>query len=372
MKKKLLKSIVLGMIFTAMLPCAVFAEEHTVAIDATGNYLSAGNDVLCKDIEARDVFVAGQKVEIAGIETVGNVFAAGNAVVMENSYVESDIFAAGNTVSIDTETSGNIFAAAQEIEVSEDSVAAGVFIAGDVIEFDGKAVTATISGNTVYFGGDVEGDVTITAQNVIIEDDAVVNGKLRVVSEETELSDDADISDYSWEPLENSELAETVEKTSIFARALHKITSRFYWIPAMLLLTLLLCWLFGKSLDDAKEAIRVNTGEMVLCGALSWCLVPFACLILCITVIGLPLAAMLCAIYVVLLCAGLTFAGASLGRLCFPKLHPVLSSVIGVAIIEFLKIVPFIGVLVSIAADMYLLGYVTRAIYLNVSKKNVE
>lgn len=371
MKKKLLKSVVLGMLLTAMLPCAVFAEEHAEAMDIAGNYLSAGNDVYCQDIDARDVFVAGQKVEISGVETVGNIFAAGNAVTIDDSYVEADIFAAGNAVSIDTKASGNVFAAAQEIEVSEDSTAAAVFIAGDVVEFDGKASTATISANTVYFGGDIEGDVSITANNVIIDDDAVVNGMLTVTSEEVELSDDADVADYFWEPLEDSEVAEKVEKASILTRALHKITSRFYWIPAMLLLTLLLCWLFGKSLDGAKEAIKVNTGEMVLCGVLSWCLVPFICLVLCITVIGLPLAAMLCAIYVVLLCAGLTFAGASLGRLCFPKLHPVLASVIGVAIIEFLKIVPFIGVLVSIAADMYLLGYVTRAIYLGVSKKNV-
>lgn len=370
MKRKLFTAFSLSLLLTAMLSFAVFGAETETELDLAGNYFSAGNTVTCDGVKSLDVFVAGQDLSIEKVTASGNIFAAGNFVSIENSQAGSDVFAAGNNVTLDVDTLGSLFAAGQNISYKKGSKASETFIAGSDIDFDGNAIIANIAGQKVYFDGHVTGDVNIDADEVVIGDHAVVEGELNVKSRLLDMSDNADVNELSWEESNNDEV-EKVAKVSFWAKAVKKITSRFYWIPAMLIVTLILCWLFGKSLDDAKECIKKNSGEMVLCGVLSWCLIPVICLILAVTVIGLPLAAMLCAVYVVILCLGLTFAGASLGRLCFPKLHPILASVIGVAIIECVKIIPIIGTIVGIAADMYLLGYITRYIFFKVSKKNV-
>lgn len=371
MKRKLFTSFALGLLLTAMFPFAVFGAEKEIGMDLAGNFFSAGNEVTCEGMTARDVFVAGQDLYLDDFEATGNVFAAGNSVHIGESKVGADVFAAGNEVKIEANTEGNVFGAGQVVKFTQDANAAAAMLAAQNIYYDGSSISASLSGDKVVFDGYVEGDISINASEIIIGEHARIGGKLDATSKTIEVSDDAVIADYAWEPAKEDENVDSFAKVSIWAKALERITSRFYWIPAMLLLTLVLCWLFGESLDGAKEAIKTKSGEMVLWGVLSWCLIPAVCLILAVTVIGLPLAAMICAVYVVLLCAGLTFAGASLGRLCFPKLHPILASVIGVAIIECLKIIPFLGVIVSIAADMYLLGYISRCVYLKKSKKNL-
>ena len=46
-----------------------------------------------------------------------------------------------------------------------------------------------------------------------------------------------------------------------------------------------------------------------------------------------------------------------------------LSALIGIAALEIIRLVPVIGVLVGIAADMYLLGYVIQCLWLNRKQK---
>ena len=46
-----------------------------------------------------------------------------------------------------------------------------------------------------------------------------------------------------------------------------------------------------------------------------------------------------------------------------------LSALICIAALEVIRLVPFIGIIVGIAADMYLLGYVIQCLWLNRKQK---
>ena len=368
MKTVLVKSFVLGIVMSAIVSVSAFADDSS--FDYSGNFSSAGDDVVCENLTALDVFVAGQDIKVDEVGVKNNIFAAGGKIEILDSELGSDIFAAGNSLDVsNTVTEGNVFLAGNYVNFGEASEAASLFACGNDMSVEGSCIEGVIAGNKVYFNGYVEGDLDIDGDTVIIGDDAYVGGELSVKSKTVELSDNADVADYSWEYSGNEEAQGAVKKVSILARAVSKISSLLYWIPAALVLCLILCGLCGKQLDEAKDYVKTKSGEMVLWGVASWALIPAVCLIIGITVIGLPLAAVICAIYVVLLCVGLPFAGASIGRLCFPKLHPILASVIGVAIIECVRIIPIIGTIVGIAGDMYLLGYAVRKIYLSKSKK---
>lgn len=365
MKKILIKSLSVAILITAMLPMTVFAGSSSDTETGTyaGNTFAAGSNPVIRNADAQDIFCAGQTAGVAKSKAAGNIFAAGNTVEIRDVNVNADVFAAGNVVDIDEGyVNGNILAAGNIISIEGVSTG-GVVAAGNSIEFEGIAEEAILSGTSVVLNGSVDGDVTIEADSVVIGEYAVVNGTLTVKAPaEPTIPDNAQISGYEYEVRTQTEAesVENVKKAGIFAKALRKITSRFYWIPAMVIFGLLLCLLFGKDIDEAKELIKDHSIEYVLEGALGWLLIPVAAFILAVTVIGLPAAGIILTAYVVLLCAGMTFAGASLGRLVFGKLHPILASIIGIAILECVKIIPLIGGIVAVAADMYLIGYVVN------------
>ena len=133
---------------------------------------------------------------------------------------------------------------------------------------------------------------------------------------------------------------------------------------------IILCWLFNGHLISAAEMIKNKPGVMIGTGIITWVCVPLAALILCITYILAPIGAMLAMAYVLLLCAGLAFAGASLVKIFLPNMNKYLAALIGIAVLEIVRMIPVIGFLVGAVADMYLLAYVVQTIWN--SRKNEE
>ena len=367
MKGKVIKTLLTGFLLSGALCSSVFAASADADFDFAGNCFLGGNSAELSEAEASDVFASGNHLVIEDSQIKGDIFAAAKSIRAEDSQVGNDVFAVAEDLNLeDMDIEGNLFAVSEYISFDAKSQAAAVSMCGNSVDFEGSTLTAKIVGDKIYFNGYVKGDLYISGRDVVFGDDAVVEGTATVSSESIDMADGALVSDLYYDII-SEDTQQTVKNEarmlSGFVKAVKKVTSRIYWIPAMLLLTVLLCWLFNANLNEAADMIKSNSGEMVLWGALCWCLIPVACVILALTFIGLPVAAMIAAVYVVLLCAGLTFAGASLGRLTFKKLHPMLASVIGVAILECVKIIPFIGALVGVAADMYLLGYAAKKIY---------
>jgi len=371
--KKLLKVLMVSSLIALMLPFSVFAADDVEMETVAGNVFGAGASVSVEDQDAKDVFAAGQDVAVKDSSARGNVFAAGNSVGLDGMNIGADAFIAGQSMKVeDTMIGGNLFAAGQMVSVSEDTVVGAAMIAAQNITFDGSASYLSISGESIEFNGKVDGNVELEGTSVTIGPDAEITGELKVTaSSEPTVDPTASIDSYQYEELKDDEetAAETV---GFFAKVVKKITSLLYWIPAMILLGLLMTLVFGKNLEEAKELAKTKTLQMVLFGAISWIAVPIVAIVCAVTIIGFPIAAVIGTVYVVLIWVGLAFAGASLSRLVFPKMNVYLTSVIGIAVLEAVRIIPVIGALVGIAADMYLIGYVVRKIYYMAFKKNAE
>lgn len=363
MNKRVVRLVSIVLIIMAILPVSVFASTDREEGSFGGNIYSAGTTAVVKDSEARDIFCAGNTVSVAGNSVRGNIFAAGNYADIKNVYVVADIFAAGQSITIsDAEVDGSLYVAGDSINVTGSDVGSAI-IAGQNVSFDGKAGNVYISGQSVQISGNIYGDVVVDSKSVDIADDISISGTLTVKSDE---EPDVPAGVYSNYVFEKNAIDESkVKEVTLAAKMIKKITSRLYWIPAMLLVAFALILLFGKNLDEAHDTIVNKPTGMILTGVIGWIAIPVSAFILAVTVIGLPLAVMVTMIYVLLLLVGLTFAGASLGRLAFRNLHPILASVIGVAILQIVRIVPVVGGMVAVAADMYTIGYVLYAIYTN-------
>ncbi len=357
MKKKTIPAIMITGLMALAMCIPAFAQEP----DSAGNIFEAGDSVSLPSDPFFGGVLFGQSVNADGADAAGSLLTCGQEVNISDSSFGESLYMAGNMVSLnDTDVEGNLFAAGNSITISE-STSNGVYAAGNMIRFDGETNGLFVGGNQVTVSGTVNGDAIISAESVNISDDAVITGKLTVQSpSEPSLPDGAKIGDYAFELQTETEeeVAEVAVAAGVGAMIFKKLTSGLYWIIAMAAFGMLLCWLFNDHLDRAVTYIKTKTGPMIGVGIVSWMCIPLASLILCITYILAPAGGMLMLAYVLLLCAGLAFAGASLVRLLLPNMNVFLSALIGIAVLEVVRLIPVLGFLVGIAADMYLLGYV--------------
>ena len=354
----------------------VFAKDR----DSADNVFEADDNVSISSDKFFSAFAAGQSVSISDSEAKGSVFEAGQQVSISLTDVGESLYIAGNDVNISsTKVLGNIFAAGNSVMISEGTEANGVYAAGNEVAFDGEAMALYAAGTKVTLSGKIYGDAYIEGTEVIVTDDAEITGDLKIASvNEPEVSDKASIGDYDFEQVkeDNDDDSGIVGKVGFGSMIWSKIKSCLFWIVAMGAFGMLLVWLFNGHLENAAELLRTKPGVMIGSGIITWFCVPIAALIMCVSCILAPLAGILMLVYVLLLCAGLAFAGASLVKLFLPNMNPFLSALIGIAALEVVRVIPVLGFIVGCVADMYLLAYVVQCIWRGrlskVKKEEVE
>ena len=370
-KKLVVLVTMLTMIFGSAI--SVFASDaQDVSVDTANNYYFAGNDMKMDGGVYFGSFGAGQNLEMDSCTIDDVTCLAGMNITVRNTSVGSSLFAAGSTITFENNAiEGNIFAAGQSVN-ADSSVEAKSFTAvGQSVGFDGTAEAANIAAEEVIFNGRVTGDVTIEADTVTIGDDAVVTGTLKVISDqEPEIGSGSQINDVDFIKTISSEDGESqiVEK-SIGFTILEKVKSAIYWSIAMILVGLIMCWLMKDSLDKSAEMLKSRTAIMLGTGAITLIAVPLAAIICMITFIGLPIGLVVAALYTITMCFSVAFTGASLGRLLFNKMPGLAGASLGILILEFAKKIPFLGGLIFLFSVIYTMGYAIQALYLNRIKK---
>ena len=368
----------------------VFAASDTFDIDSSGNLFGSG-DVVNVETGAsgevnNELFAAGMDVSANGVYIDGSAFVAGQSVSIKESEVGGSVFAAGNSVTIDADVNNNIWAAGNILVVSEDTSVKGIHLAGNNISVCGEYEGAAIYGSTVFFDAVVDGDVEIEADELTIGENAKVSGNLIITAPSDPKADSITEGDYTYEkPVVNTDdddefadekdgLKKTLGKASFGLLLLKKAKKVIFGLLKYAVLAAVLALVFKKNLDASYEYATKKTGAFIATGALTLICLPIIAIILCITVIGLPVSGLALTFYVLALCVAKVFTFASIAReLIFKnakkRLHPVLEAVIAVLPAAVLKEIPFIGVLLGLACAVYMLGYVGLAFYYAVAGK---
>ena len=370
----------------------VFAASDTFDIDSSGNLFGSG-DVVNVETGAsgevnNELFAAGMDVSANGVYIDGSAFVAGQSVSIKESEVGGSVFAAGNSVIIDADVNNNIWAAGNILVVSEDTSVKGIHLAGNNISVCGEYEGAAICGSTVFFDAVVDGDVEIEADELTIGENAKVSGNLKITAPSDPKADSITEGDYTYEkPAASTDDAvdggdkfaakkkgfnKTLGKASFGFLLLRKAKKVILGLLKYALLASVLAFVFKKNLDKSYEYATTKTGAFIGTGALVLFCLPIIALVLCITVVGIPVSGLALTFYVLSLCVAKVFTFASLAReLIFKnakkRLHPVLEAVIAVLPAAVLKEIPFIGGLLSLACAVYMLGYVGLAFYYTVA-----
>lgn len=388
-KKSILFAAALLAVATISSSAVYASDEDVVMIDSSNNVFAAGQMVDFNSLNAQNVgneaFAAGLNVNIDDVVVDGSVFTAGNTLSIKDSNVGSSVFAAGQNIYLNSTVRNNIWAAGSYISAGGKTNAKALHAAGGIINVEGTYQSVSVSGGNVTFNAVVDGDVKIEGETITFGENALVNGNLTVVSakeptgvaaictgdysfEESAAEDDADDDD-------NSSIAKDVSRGSkkavtagvILAKILKMVKSIILNIFKFAILGAIFAIVFKKNMADAYVYSKEKAGAFWGFGALLLFAFPIAAIILCVTVIGLPLAGLLSTIYVLALSFARVFAFGSLVReLIFThtskRFSPVIEVILVALIAGVTKPLPIIGGLLGLACSIYTMGYIVLAV----------
>jgi hypothetical protein len=253
---------------------------------------------------------------------------------------------------------------------SEDAI---VVISGDVTVARGESVDGVflVSGDA-RIAGHVDGDVIVLSGDVLVS--GRIDGDLFTASGEARLLASAEVGgdvgygdEHPQVSLDAHVDGDVTKQDWPDAGGLVSWIGGFLiWLAvslSMLILGALLLLIAPRAADALEARSREKLGPTIAIGIAILIVLPLAALLAAITVFGLPLAL---AIGLALLPFGgvayVTAAYALGRRVVQPPRHRMLSLVAGLAILRAAALVPFLGLLVGLAALVFGLGLIGAAI----------
>jgi len=240
--------------------------------------------------------------------------------------------------------------------------------AGEVIKLTGDIEIQNneeINGDVVALTGDIKilgkvnGNVTAFKGDIYLEDNAVVNGDLvaitgKVIKKSENVTINGKISEIT-----NRNFNRATDSAPSVQREVRYINNSPNWGGGVIIqllglaaLTLIGLSLFGKSMENMHLWFSSNIGQVILKGLLGWFALPFLLIALVITIIGIPVAAILIILIPIPIIIGLWIIGLFTGNKVLPLVKKnweknlLIEGVIGVSIIWLAIKAPFIGFLV--------------------------
>lgn len=311
----LISSAILGvfliLLLMVQLPSTAHANEDRVGIDVTSSGAHG------------DVSVAGIDVEYRGADV--DEFSAVGVDVLFEGRASGDVSIAAVDAVVDADVGGDLSVAAAEVQVRA-AVGGEVSLAGAEVHFAGSAASADIAGAEVHVDGIINGNLSIAAEELTITPTTTIAGDFRFEGpEEPVLPEGLTIGgNYTYEYRDFEEWVDGEVPVVLFPivamAGLTGAIAVFMLLGFSVLigggvLMLLMTGLTARTIDGIRQKplSSMGMGLMVLFGLL------VIAALLCVTVIGIPLAFAILAFYPVLLLVGFIVATLGVPYLIFRR-----------------------------------------------------
>lgn len=347
-----------------------FLSSLWLPLEALGATLRADDSLHITDSVQGNAYLAGAEVEISSA-LPADLLALGT-VIRVLAQVTGDTLLAGGTVSIEAPIGGDARIVAGQINLT--SSVAGEFAAlARHIRMTGSAEEVRIAGGTIELLGGAEGPVSVYANKVILA--GTFNDTVRIVAADTITVAEGTVIHGTLEynaPQEASipesatvdedviyvgsaSFLPTPEEAQAFALAGFGLYIIVRIVAGMLLVGLLVGLFGALSRHVIHEATRVSLQRSIALFLLGFsCIVgtPFLILFLSVSVVGLGVAFLIGAVYLLALILSYAFGAALLGavltRVFFKRMEPSWpDAVFGVLALYVFGLIPGIGFLVS-------------------------
>lgn len=353
---------------------ALAQETSAPALSLSGaaDRVVAGSTVRLAERIAGDLLAAGGRVEVSAPVDGDAVLAGGELRV--NASLARNVYIAAGRVQLDGEMGRNLRAAGGQVELGSNSRLAGhaTIAAGDVSVRGPVKGSLSIMGGRALIDSTVDGDVTVTANQIELGPQARIGGALRWRSQgELQRHALAQVAgpierlapDPGREGSEGGPRGAGRELLPSVARHAIDLLAGTWWTIGMMVVAVVVLAAAPGLAFEVARTWRERTGASLLAGFIALICIPAAVVILFITVIGVPLALIALLLYVVLLPLGYVCSAIGLGQWGLARWRSEAAGHLGwrigatclaLVVLALLGAIPWLGGLVGLA--MLLIG----------------
>ncbi|MEI7452293.1 MAG: polymer-forming cytoskeletal protein [Candidatus Falkowbacteria bacterium] len=321
----------------------------------SGNFYTAASNLTIDGQILGDVICAGQNVVING-KVDGDVICAAQSLNI-NGEVNGNVRVAGNNIDINGAVARNVNLMSATALISANAkVGRDILLAVDKSEFRGT-VGGSIYGaaNNLLVAGTVGDGINVKIgqyngdknTGLIIADGAKVAGNVTYSSEQEAKINKDNVGGQIVRQ------AESQARPNLF---LAYIMSQFYAIFSALLVGLIIVSLWRKTTIKITDRIKTDHWASIGWGFILFFVSPIICIILALTVIGIPLALILAGLWLLANFACKLLTAIFIGRLIFKKLKQkeseklLLEMTVGVFVCWMIFSIPILGWIASLWA----------------------
>ena len=351
MSKHILKGLIVSLLAILLL---TFNAVAVLAFDArSGDIVTVASG----EVIDGDLYVGGETIIIDG--TINGDLIAGGRTITVNGTVNGSIMAAGGTVNINGEVTHAVRVIGETLNISG-TIGRDLLVGGS--EFS-MASTAEIGGDlllgagTAHIDGLIKGDINSGVESLTIASTASIQGKLTYISEnEANIQSGAQIRGTITHKLPDV-------KEKIATGTGIGLWGTIIGFLMILVLGIIIVLLAPRRVKAVTESIRTRPWASLGWGAVILVATPIAALIVCITIIGLPLGLIALVFYTIAIYLTQLFVGLLIGQLIIGASRGVETRAalvgalaLGLAILSLLRLIPYLGFVIGLATILFGLG----------------
>ncbi|MGA9885499.1 MAG: hypothetical protein WBQ34_17415 [Candidatus Acidiferrales bacterium] len=359
--------VVSGLVMLLALPSTTNAAE--VRHGDPSFTLPAGQEV------NTDLIVFADRTQIDGTVD-GDLIVFSNSIIV-NGHVKGDIIAFGRDLRMNGTVDGNIRAANQSLTING-MVGKNVTSWAEELTLAEKASvggTMTLFGGNVELDGSVRGDLLALSGMTVLDGTlgrnvAIRGGRLRIGADANVNGKIKFQGDAAPEIAQGAKLA-SAPVVTVRRRGPDYAQARYYWHQTMAwgasflfgLVVLLVAPVFFGNVVHASD----NVAPAIGLGVLFLIAIPIAAIFACITIVGLGIGLAALLLYLVALYSTQIFVGSWIGEKLLglgSGIGPAIGRLaLGLAILRGLRILPYIGWLVTLVMLLWGLGALALAFH---------
>lgn len=356
--KKLKSILFFALVLVVLLSSVVFADNEAGIMlvdenpETTSNvvsktlYLANSSVTIDYPVEG-NVFVMAQDLTISG-NISGNVFAlAQNLKIESTGSINSTLFVCAENVTIDG-TVSDVFSISSNLTINK-----GARIIQDI----------TAGGSTLKLGGTIGRNANFEFDEINTSDSAMILGDLSYSSKTAAISEDMVSGTTSFKIMEEVK----IEPKDIIKS---KLNDLYTLLVISLVIVLIVVYAMPKFADKEQKIVENKLAATFGYGALALILVPFACLLLFFTIIGILPASALFLVYLFIIMQMTTaLVAIAIAKIICKKINKntkgftLLFSMLLVLAIWILELIPVLGSIVSLLTAILGLGIIVYAIF---------
>ena len=313
-----------------------------------------------------DLYWLSDPIRLANSRVANDVMGAAFDAELANAAVRGDVRLLAQKADLhNAVVQGNVDLMAFDIKIDKSSAASGYYCAGGSLRFEGTSNYLIAYGQSIYFDGVVEGDVALSAQDIVIGPNARITGLLDIRSGQSlgtlDIPASAQIGRIDTN-LDHPNTIDQITQIRAMIAPYFQIGSMLFLVVSFILLALASLWAFGHKLTEANRLVHQYPLAVLVLGAIAILFMFVIVMIGALLVFTIPLAIIVGLALLISAIYCVRFSGASIALQLRNRIRPTICAIIGAGAGAALLFIPYVNTGVFVASMLYFVGYMVNIV----------